>query len=529
MSPAIYRYVVRSDCGTAPRPFGGICSLAICKPGIRRTAMPGDWVIGFRSRRPGEVIYAMQMSERLTLADYWRDPRFRDRRPDRTAYPDNIYEPDAGGVLRQVRNNGVHTGEDVQRDVGGRNVLLGERYWYFGRNSVPLPNQLMHLVHTTQGHVVHKNRQPGDAKALADWLGAWPPGIHGQPVDDWDADARTGELGRSRCLPKRPMAPASACARLRSASGARRQRSRGKKACRSTEPIGPVPRRLVLSRKGFDSGYGRMPSPILPDGRMLPLPIPAEHDSFRFADLSHGLPELGALLSDLSNGIHSIETRIHLDPDLDRESGLRLHGWRPSLGQTGTAQAHLTEQGVGAGDVFLFFGWFRRVEHTGGRWRFVRGAPDLHVLFGWLEVDELLPVVIRRDACLARHPWIADHPHVANRAHYTSPLNTLYIGRSESRWLHGRPGGGLFRQFSEDLQLTVPGASRSVWRLPAWFHPTDDCQPLTYHRDQSRWIRIDDMCRLRSVAKGQEFVLQLDGRRRTEADAWIRNLLLCAT
>lgn len=38
------------------------------------------------------------------------------------------------------------------------------------------------------------------------------------------------------------------------------------------------PKRLVLSRKGFDSGYGGMPSPILPDGRLQPLPIPVDHD-----------------------------------------------------------------------------------------------------------------------------------------------------------------------------------------------------------------------------------------------------------
>jgi Nucleotide modification associated domain 3 len=33
--------------------------------------------------------------------------------------------------------------------------------------------------------------------------------------------------------------------------------------------------KLILSRKGFDSAYGGVPSPILPDGTLCPLPIPS--------------------------------------------------------------------------------------------------------------------------------------------------------------------------------------------------------------------------------------------------------------
>ncbi|CAI8922445.1 hypothetical protein EMIT0158MI4_310005 [Burkholderia ambifaria] len=43
-----------------------------------------------------------------------------------------------------------------------------------------------------------------------------------------------------------------------------------------------------------------------------------------------------------------------------------IPGWRPALGQTGAAQGHLSNNGVGAGDVFLFFGWFRQVEKSRG-------------------------------------------------------------------------------------------------------------------------------------------------------------------
>ena len=33
--------------------------------------------------------------------------------------------------------------------------------------------------------------------------------------------------------------------------------------------------KIILSRKGFDSGNGGQPSPILPDGTLLSMPIPS--------------------------------------------------------------------------------------------------------------------------------------------------------------------------------------------------------------------------------------------------------------
>ena len=181
MCERIYRYVVRYDCGTAPRPYGGLCSLAICKPMIRRNAAVGDWIIGFRSQRPGEVVYVMQISERLPLGNYWSDPRFANRRPRASPIPDNFYRATDAGSLVQVRNS-IHGPTEAAKDIRGRHALLGRRFWYFGVNSVPLPNELMHLVHATQGHAVHKARRPNDVANLRHWLAAWKPGIHGAPI-----------------------------------------------------------------------------------------------------------------------------------------------------------------------------------------------------------------------------------------------------------------------------------------------------------------------------------------------------------
>lgn len=279
---------------------------------------------------------------------------------------------------------------------------------------------------------------------------------------------------------------------------------------------------VIFSRKGFDSQYGQMPSPILPDGRLLPLCIPSRHDRNSLGDLPYIDSENAQLIVDVSDGRHSSSTQVHLDPDLARTSQKRA-GWRPALGQTGAAQSHLRSKGIGPGDVFLFFGWFRQTERFGGKWRFAKGAPNLHVLFGWLEVDEVLPVVTARHEALSQHPWIVDHPHVASPDWYDSPLNTLYIGRQQSAYRpEGTLGGGLFPALRGPLQLTKPGCSRSVWSLPSWFSPNGR-QPLSYHSAPGRWEDGIDSVTLRSVAKGQEFILNSGSY--PELEPWVSSLI----
>ena len=39
----IYSYVLKIDDGAAPNPFGGICTLTICKPIIRRKSSVDEW------------------------------------------------------------------------------------------------------------------------------------------------------------------------------------------------------------------------------------------------------------------------------------------------------------------------------------------------------------------------------------------------------------------------------------------------------------------------------------------------------
>lgn len=282
---------------------------------------------------------------------------------------------------------------------------------------------------------------------------------------------------------------------------------------------------MILSRKGFDASHGGMPSPILPGGRLLPLPIPSDHDRTTFADLGIAADQdLDKILTDLSGGRFRATSRVHLDPDLGPPGAAGREGWRPLFGQSLQSQAHLESQGVGMGDVFLFFGWFRSVALRNGAWRFMDGAADLHVFFGWLEIGDVLSVVTRRQQSLGRYPWIADHPHVANPDHYKDRRNTLYVSSERSRYsVSPTWGGGRFHRLTDHLCLTKDGCSRSIWSLPTWFFPCGDRPPLTYHHDPSRWTARQEETILRSVGRGQEFVLDCDVY--PEAEGWIADLV----
>ena len=264
--------------------------------------------------------------------------------------------------------------------------------------------------------------------------------------------------------------------------------------------------RLILSRKGFDSSAGGGPSPIFPDGSMLSLPIPDRRSPVRYSDLTWRGRNLGDLVSRLTNGEQRGDHRAHLDPDVRREQLPRKRGWRPSLGQVGAAQGHLRKQSVGVGDLFLFFGLFRSVDAD------LRPAGSrAHHIWGWLQVGEVAPVddVVRRGGVHWR--WAEQHSHFAFAP---DASNALYVA-ADQLTLPGLgrarvPGAGAFEFASDERRLTAADATGPTnWELPVGFLPRGR-PALSDHRDPGRWSRSRGRARLRAVAKGQEFVLDLE-------------------
>ncbi len=208
----LYSYCIPYDDGAAPNPFWSICTLAICKPVIRRTARAGDWVVGTGSRNSprgdtaGHVVYAMKVTETMSMAEYddWTRRHLSDKVPvwhstdHRRRLGDSIYD---FGTDPPSQRRCVHGPENVPTDLNGRNVLMSDRFYYFGDQAIPLPDELLPIVKQGQGH-----RSRSNESHFANFLG-WleglqlKPGIHGQPQLDLFKDEDTANscaLARSK-------------------------------------------------------------------------------------------------------------------------------------------------------------------------------------------------------------------------------------------------------------------------------------------------------------------------------------------
>ncbi|MEH6579628.1 MAG: hypothetical protein V7731_21430 [Amphritea sp.] len=278
--------------------------------------------------------------------------------------------------------------------------------------------------------------------------------------------------------------------------------------------------RIILSRKGFDTSAGGVPSPILPDGRLISLPIPDKRSAVQYRHLQQADIKLGTLVKQLTRDRIIGTTGAHLDPDLIADCYPREPGWKAVLGQTGSAQGHLRKQGVEVGDLFLFFGLYREVEKVNRRWRYVPGSTPRHLLWGWLQVGEVVTV----DALIPDEmPWVKYHPHLHGEP---DANNTLYIA-ADRLVIDGlktqASGAGVFERFSPRHCLTAAESTKpSLWRLPSWFYP-DGRVPLSYHNRLERWQKDADGCLLQCAARGQEFVL--DTACYPQAVHWVESLL----
>lgn len=236
--------------------------------------------------------------------------------------------------------------------------------------------------------------------------------------------------------------------------------------------------RIIFSRKGFDSAAGGGPSPIV-DGRPVTLPIPG----LAASRTTYGALGLGEHVRRASRGRYDADSLCHHDP-------MFLSDGTCLFGQCDAAQSHLANQGVGPGDVFLFFGLFRE-----------DGGEAHHRIFGYLKAAEVVPLATcgpERLAELAAH----HHPH-ALAPH--GRADTVYVGE-----------GYIARHAGDVLRLSVPAGQPTLWRVPAWLTHGN----LTYHQRPERWLG-DGL--LRAAPRGQEFVAHVGDL--PAAQAWLEGMI----
>ena len=186
--PRLFSYVVHHDFGTSPNPYGGYCTLALCKfgsaghPNVIELAERGDWVAGTGGVGPsstgshGKLVYAMRVDEKLDLADYSEEARFNGR-------PDTLADPSA---------------------YPGRFALVSRHYFYFGSGAIDLAEiPSRHLASPFVKHgpgFRYKDFSPEFVDDFAEWLAAtYRVGVHGVPCGGLPAHApRRHRLSRNK-------------------------------------------------------------------------------------------------------------------------------------------------------------------------------------------------------------------------------------------------------------------------------------------------------------------------------------------
>lgn len=199
----LFSYTIPFDDGAAPNPFNGMCSLAICKPGIRRVAQVGDWVAGLGAKNAhngqdlsGKLVYAMRVEEVISLEEYDRlaPTRWPHRIPNigsktvQERLGDCIYDYSSGAPIQR---QGVHDNGNIKTDLSGLNVLISGDFYYFGSSAIQLRTSLLPICHQTQGHKSTFNAPYFDE--FVEWIRslAYAKGRYGRPGSIVDFDLKS--------------------------------------------------------------------------------------------------------------------------------------------------------------------------------------------------------------------------------------------------------------------------------------------------------------------------------------------------
>ena len=135
------------------------------------------------------------------------------------------------------------------------------------------------------------------------------------------------------------------------------------------------------------------------------------------------------LLKESSVKSVTLENYCHFDPLLTEEIGI--------FGQASSSQTELKKQKVNTGDLFLFFGWFKQ---------FSKKGKNLHHIFGWLQIDEVIEGSKHIKSYLDKVGMIHTHGF-GDVSRYSN--NTIYIGKRNLTYRNKKlknRGHGLFKK-----------------------------------------------------------------------------------
>jgi len=219
MDTRLFTYKLTHDTGFAPNPFGGILTLANCKPLIRKYKKIGQWIAGFTSNdlnknlkrqdyNTPRLVYLMQVTDKISFEKYWNDEKYDNRKPKNIKsniimerIGDNIYKPLKSNALlpndfEQIENT-QHNGGDLKKtDLSGEYILISNKFYYFGDNPLKISYDILPKIPKTQaGHGVEgfKNDNKKKKAFLSYIQSNYKIGIHAKP-HNWFKNDKTYKL-----------------------------------------------------------------------------------------------------------------------------------------------------------------------------------------------------------------------------------------------------------------------------------------------------------------------------------------------
>jgi hypothetical protein len=182
-----------------------------------------------------------------------------------------------------------------------------------------------------------------------------------------------------------------------------------------------------------------------------------------------------------------------------------MPGWMPAFGQMNAALSHLRNQKVTVGDIFLFFGWFKETELNNGQFRYKKGGVDAHVIYGYMQIGEIIE---QKDKVPG---WLEKHPHFMYDEAWKANMNAIFLPTDHLTIIPSLSGCGVL-DYRQDRVLTKRGMSRRFWDLPDFFRKVD----ISYNAKS--WQQNS----FKSAGRGQEFVMDVT----SEIMEWIRQIIL---
>jgi len=297
-----------------------------------------------------------------------------------------------------------------------------------------------------------------------------------------------------------------------------------------------LPKRVVLSRKGFDSSAGGFASPIFSDGQMVSLPIPENRShknvTYSFNDLRKPTGRdfsISEILKRLHPSFDSSQ-KVHLDPDI--RPSLRPKNTHDPLGYFGqddTSMKELQNNGVCDPDnqsLFLFYGWYKGVGMSNdGNLYYERAQKDelrthhQHMIWGWLQ-SEGYPRRIPESGLSQELKQFAHHPHIEER---NRKNNYIFVSKKKLSFADDIPGVGVFSHYDLSLRLTCSKElnKRSSWLVPAFLHPC-----ARGRIEKALWSPEGKNMRVEYRGYGQEFIFDTVGFE-AETSEWLGRIFQC--